>query len=90
MVERCEVAVKIVSQKGTCECEHKVGDEWLLGREGLSPEGLCLTALSTLFSFARVLRLGGTFPWESNPDVTTIACPDAQNPVVFELRRLRK
>jgi len=33
---------------------------------------------------------GGAFPWESDPDVARAACPDADNPVVFELRRLRE
>jgi uncharacterized repeat protein (TIGR04076 family) len=33
---------------------------------------------------------GGSFPWEKDPDVTTVACPDPDNPVVFELRRLRQ
>ena len=86
--DRYEIAVKVVSQKGTCVWEHKVGDEWILG--GKSPEGICLSALFTLLPNARVLMFGGVFPWEPDSDVTTVACPDAANPVVFELRRLRK
>ena len=88
MAEMYEVAVKVVSQKGTCAAEHKVGDEWVI--KGKTPEGICLSAFSALFPGAWVLMFGGTFPWETDSDVTTVACPDAANPVVFELRRLRK
>lgn len=88
MAERYEVRVRVISQKGTCEQEHKVGEEWILGTK--TPEGICLSAFYALFSNARVLMFGGALPWESDPDVSTVACPDAENPVVFELRRLPK
>ncbi len=88
MAERYEVAVKVISQKGTCAQEHKVGEEWVIGSK--TPAGICLSAFNVLFPTARVLMFGGSFPWETDPDVTTVACPDAANPVVFELRRLPK
>ena len=88
MAERYEVAVKVVSQKGTCVQEHKVGDEWVIGRK--TPEGICLSAFSSLYPNAWGLMFGGAFPWATDPDVAKVACPDAKNPVVFELRRLRK
>ena len=88
MAEMYEVVAKVISQKGTCGAEHKVGDEWVIGSK--TPEGICLSAFDALLSSARVLMFGGAFPWETDPDVTTVACPDAANPVVFELRRLRK
>ena len=88
MAERYEVVVRVVSQKGFCGAEHKVGEEWVIGEK--TPEGICGAAFNALYPAARVLMFGGVFPWESDPDVATIACPDAENPVVFELRRLRK
>ena len=88
MAEMYEVVAKVISQKGTCGAEHKVGDEWVIGSK--TPEGICLSAFDALLSSARVLMFGGAFPWEIDPDVTAVACPDAANPVVFELRRLRK
>ena len=88
MAERYDVSVKVISQKGTCVHEHKVGDEWVLGTK--TPEGICLSAFQTLLPSARVLMFGGIFPWEHAPDATTVACQDAENPVVFELRRLKK
>ena len=88
MAERYEVAVKVISQKGTCANEHKVGDEWVIGTK--TPEGICMSAFNALYPAARVFMFGGAHPWDDDPDVTTIACPDAENPVVFELRRLHK
>ncbi len=88
MSETYEVVAKVVSQNGTCGAKHKVGDKWVIGSK--TPEGICLSAFNALFPSLRVLRFGGSFPWETDPDVTTVACPDARNPVVFELRRLRK
>ncbi len=81
------VRIKVVSQKGTCEAGHRVGDEWLVGEK--TPEGLCIFAFGSLLPALTPLMYGGSFPWESDPDMTTAACPDPDNPVVFELRRLR-
>lgn len=37
------------------------------------------------------MRYGADFPWlKENRDASTHACPDAHNPVVFEIRRIRK
>jgi len=88
MAKSHDVAVKVISQSGTCAHGHKVGDEWVIGSE--TPEGICLGAFNALYPGVWVLRFGGALPWETDPDVTTVSCPDAQNPVVFELRRLRK
>jgi len=85
-----DVAIRVISQKGTCEAQHKVGDEWVIKKDGKTPKGICIYAFDALFPFSQVLMYGGSFPWEANLDITTVACPDAENPVVFELRRLRK
>jgi uncharacterized repeat protein (TIGR04076 family) len=81
------VRVKVISQQGTCEAGHKVGDEWLVGEK--TPEGLCIFAFGSLLPFMTPLMFGGAFPWEKDPDVTTVACPDPGNPVVFEISRGR-
>ena len=79
--------MRIISQKGHCEVGHKVGDEWMI--DDSVPAGMCAWAFYTLFPFAIALKSGGAFPWEKDKDSTTIACPDADNPVVFELRRIK-
>ena len=81
-----KVIANVISQKGTCAAGHKVGDEFVIGEE--IPAGVCSWAFHTLFPFVEVLQFGGSFPWESDPDRATVACPDPENPVVFELRRV--
>ena len=88
MAERYDVQVKVVSQKGICSAKHKIGDEWVIGQH--TPPGLCHSAFNALYPNARALMFGGILPWSANPETATVACPDAENPVVFELRRLRK
>ena len=80
-----DVIAKVISQRGTCVAGHKAGDEFVIGEQ--TPANLCSWAFYSLFPFVQVLRFGGSFPWEEDRDKATVACPDAANPVVFELRR---
>lgn len=88
MAEQYKLVARVVSQKGECAAEHKVGDEFRVG--DATPGGMCPWASYAIFPFAAVLQYGGSFPWEEDPDRATVACPDPANPVVFELRRLRE
>ena len=81
-----EIIARVISQKGTCEAGHRVGDEFVIGQE--TPNGMCSWAFYALFPFAEVLRFGGAFPWEADKSKATVACPDPDNPVVFELRQV--
>jgi len=88
MSEWYQVKAKVISQKGTCSAGHKTGDEFIIG--DTLPAGMCSWAFYSLFPFVSALQSGGSFPWEINPDKTTVACPDAESPLVFELTRIRK
>jgi len=88
MAEQYQVVARVVSQKGSCVAEHKVDDEFLIADK--TPTGMCSWAFYAMFPFVTVLQFGGSFPWENDRDKATVACPDPANPVVFELRRLRK
>jgi len=81
-----KIIAKVISQQGTCEVGHKVGDEFNIS--GTVPPGICPWAFYTLFPFAKTLQFGGSFPWESGPDRARVACPDPDNPVIFEIRRV--
>ena len=88
MEGRHDIRIKVISQKGRCSTGHKVGDEWVTA--GKTPEGICLNAFGMLLPNVRTLMYGGEFPWEADKDTTTVCCPDAINPVVFEIRRIKK
>lgn len=79
-----KLVAKVVSQKGTCAAGHKVGDEFFIS--DVTPDNkLCAWAFCALFPFAAALMYGGSFPWESDPNTSEVACPDGTNPVVFRL-----
>ncbi len=88
MAEVHKVSIRVVSQKGSCDAGHKVGDQWVVSEK--TPEGICVSAFDVLCPGIHVLMFGGAFPWESDPDRIMAACPDPANPVVFELRRVRE
>ena len=83
-----KIIAKVISQKGTCYCGHKVGDEFVI--DECTPSGMCAWAYYTIFPFAQTLKFGGTFPWEGNSTAATVACPDGQNPLIFELKACRE
>ncbi len=78
------IVAKVISKQGSCSAGHRIGDEFEIG-ETTAP-GLCAWANYTMFPFAQVLKFGGSFPWEKEKGRAVVACPDADNPVVFELR----
>ncbi|MFW6103322.1 MAG: TIGR04076 family protein [Chloroflexota bacterium] len=80
------VVARVASQQGHCEAGHRVGDEFVIGQT--TPCGLCSWAFCALFPFSQVLEFGASFPWEPEPGMSRVACPDPDNPVVFELRRV--
>ena len=81
------IVARVVSQRGQCEAGHRVGDEFVMGQT--TPCGMCSWAFHVLFPASQVLEFDGAFPWEPDRDAARVACPDADNPVVFELRRTR-
>jgi uncharacterized repeat protein (TIGR04076 family) len=80
-----EVIIRLVANQHPCHSGHKIGDEWVF--DFRPTQGLCGFAYNSLFPFAIVLKTGGTFPWQADPDVVTVSCPDAEVNNVFELRR---
>ena len=79
-----EVEARIISQKGSCDAGMREGDRFIIGQK--TPAGMCAWAFHALFPFAQTLIFGGSFPWEREPATSVVACPDPDNPVVFELR----
>jgi uncharacterized repeat protein (TIGR04076 family) len=88
MIDSYPVRITVTSQQGKCEAGHKVGDTWLV-EEILTPGGICLGAFNTIGPNLGVMRFGGQFPWSQDKDAIVMACPDGENPVIFEVRRQR-
>ena len=90
-----KVVMKIISVKGTCAAKHQVGQEFDLGGDftvGMSghPKTICTGLFYAIYPEYRLLRFGGLLPREQDPDVAHVACPDPDNPVVAQLKRIRE
>ncbi|MFQ6088957.1 MAG: TIGR04076 family protein [Candidatus Methanofastidiosia archaeon] len=80
------IEVFVKSKKGECAFGHKVGDRILFDGRRVKGE-ICLSALYSMLPKVYAMAYGAQFPWLENKDVATHACPDAYNPVVFEIKR---
>lgn len=83
------VQVKVKSQKGSCAIGHKVGDRATITETGIDGK-VCIHALNSMLPAAFAMLFEAEFPWLKDPDSKTHACPDAANPVVFEMTRMRE
>ena len=84
------IIAKVISQQGTCAFGHQVGDTVTFDGETVQGR-VCLSALYSFLPKVFAMRYGANFPWLKDArDVATHACPDAYNPVVFEIRRVRE
>jgi uncharacterized repeat protein (TIGR04076 family) len=82
------VKARVIKQEGYCVAGHQVGDEVVF--DGDTVQGMvCIHALYSFLPKVFAMRYGSDFPWLEDKDVATHACPDAWNPVVFEIRRVR-
>jgi len=80
------ISVKVISQKGNCGMGHKVGDTITITEEGVQGK-ICIHALYSFLPKVFAMMYDSQFPWLEDPDISTSACPDAYNPVVFEISR---
>ncbi len=83
------VKAKVKSVKGTCTLGHNVGDLVTFTEEGIKGK-ICIHALYSMMPAVFAMMFEARFPWLKDPDVKSHACPDAANPVIFEITRMRE
>ena len=83
------VTAKVISQKGSCGIGHKVGDEIIFTEDGVKGK-ICIHAHYSFLPKVFAMMFDSQFPWLDDPDVSTSACPDAYNPVIFEISRKKR
>jgi uncharacterized repeat protein (TIGR04076 family) len=83
------VIAKVKSQKGTCALGHKVGDNITFTESEVRGK-ICIHALYSMLPAVFAMMYEAQFPWLEDPDTKTHACPDVNNPVVFEITRIRE
>ena len=85
-----DIKLKVIKQEGTCVAGHEIGDEVLIAFTKNKIEGkICLHALYSILPKVFAMAYGAEFPWLKDPDVSTHACPDAWNPLVYEVSRIK-
>lgn len=91
MSELYKVMVTVLAVKGTCGFGYKVGDQISFDGETINGR-ICLSALCSFLPKVFAMRYGANLPWldANHKNVATHACPDAQNAVVFEIKRVRE
>ncbi len=84
-----DIEVTVKSVKGKCSFGCKVGDK--IQFDGRTIKGaICYSALMAILPKVYAMRYGAEFPWAKNKDIIVNACPDPENPVLFEIKRIRK
>jgi len=84
-ISKLEITVKEV--RGECEFGHEAGDSIDYNGRRLCGE-ICLEALGAMIPTLCAYYRNAQFPWDKNPDETSFACPDPENVVVFEIKRI--
>lgn len=82
-----KIVARVKEVRGHCGFGHQVGDEVVFDGETVQGR-VCMSALYSFLPKVYAMRYGATFPWLKDPNVATHACPDAENPVVFEIVRV--
>jgi len=82
-----KIIARVQSVKGHCAFGHQVGDEVVFDGETVQGR-ICMSALYSFLPKVFAMHYGVNFPWLRDPHVSTHACPDAANPVVFEIVRV--
>ena len=85
-----DIKLKVIKIEGHCGAGHEIGDEILISFDKNEIQGkICLHALYSILPKVYAMAYGAEFPWLENPDVSTHACPDAENPLVYEVKRIK-
>ena len=77
-IKYSKIKVTVDSVAGKCPLCNTPGKEFVIERT--TPAGMCLSAFNSINPAIQVLRYGGSFPWEKNPDHL--------NQTVFRLDRI--
>jgi uncharacterized repeat protein (TIGR04076 family) len=80
-----KVGLTIISQRGTCVFNHKIGQEFDVS--AATPAGLCPGAYTSALPAIFALQVNGQIPWAKEDGSVHIACPDPDNPVVMSIKR---
>lgn len=83
-----KVIAKIIDKKSDCTIGMQVGDEYELSLHKCGD--FCGYFYHNIANLVAMLQFGGTFPVGDDPDMLVWECPNANNRVKIELRRIKE
>lgn len=83
-----KVVAKILETKGNCTIGMKPGDEFELSTHKCGD--FCGLFYTNIAGWVKTLQCGGTFFLGDDPDVQYWDCPNPNNRVKIELRRIKE
>lgn len=98
---KIRLIAKITGIKGYCRAGHRVGEEFDVSlyeegewfseeRRGRKAPPMCSHLYHALFPYLTVLQYDGNLPWLKDKDIFYMNCPDPENCVSVEVRRIRE
>lgn len=82
-----KVMARVIETKSNCTIGMKPGDEFELSTHKCGD--FCGLFYSNIAGWVKTLQFGGTFPLGEDPDVQVWDCPNPNNRVKVELRRVK-
>lgn len=82
-----KVMARVIETKSDCTIGMKPGDEFELSTHKCGD--FCGLFYSNIAGWVKTLQFGGTFPLGEDPDVQVWDCPNPNNRVKVELRRVK-
>jgi len=83
-----KLIAKVIEMQGDCSIGMQVGDEFEVGIHKCGE--FCGYFYHNIFNMINTLQFGGTFPAGDDPDVQVWECPNTNNRVKVELRRVKE
>jgi len=78
---------KIIEKQGDCTIGMDIGDEFELSTHKCGE--FCGYFYHNIFGWVQMLQFGGTFPIGEDPDVLVWECPNPNNRLKAEIRRIK-
>ena len=99
-VYKIEAKILEILGRGICPCGHKPGDTFIFDADTIETVktsapagGLCYLARCSISSFVYGMMFPGPIDYgrgEQDSFAELINCPEVQNPVIFQLKRVKK
>ncbi|MBW1901645.1 MAG: TIGR04076 family protein [Deltaproteobacteria bacterium] len=83
-----KVVAKVIEKQGDCTIGMDIGDEFELSTHKCGD--FCGYFYHNISGWVKTLQFGGTFPLFEDPDVQVWECPNSNNRIKVELKRIKE